>query len=297
MPPSVQLLQPHVKDLGGFTVKRLLPAAACRAVGPFVFFDHMGPAELAPGNGLDVRPHPHIGLATVTYLFEGVIDHRDSLGTIQPIKAGDVNWMTAGRGIVHSERSPASFRQSGGPMHGLQTWVALPREDEGTEPFFEHHPAATIPQIDRDGVQLRVIAGSAFGHTAPARTFSPLFYVVAEFAPGGRLQMPEEYAERAVYALHGELVLDGETIPVGCMAVLQPGIAGELLARGAARAMLLGGAPLDGERFLWWNFVASERGAIEAAKERWRKRQFGSVPGETEWIPLPEEPKPPQPFS
>jgi redox-sensitive bicupin YhaK (pirin superfamily) len=254
----------------------------------------MGPAQLAPGNGLDVRPHPHIGLATVTYLFQGVIDHRDSLGSIQPIKAGDVNWMTAGRGIVHSERTPASLRQSGGAMHGSQTWVALPRADEETEPLFVHHPASTIPQFEQDGVHAHVIAGSFRGRIAPARTFSPLFYVAAKFAPGGRLQMPQEYAERAVYSLEGELVLDGEPIPVGCMAVLRQVVIGNLVARGAARAMLLGGAPLDDGRVLWWNFVASDRKLIEAAKQRWREQEFGSVPGETEWIALPEEPKPPQ---
>jgi redox-sensitive bicupin YhaK (pirin superfamily) len=202
--------------------------------------------------------------------------------------------MTAGRGIVHSERTPASLRQSGGAMHGLQTWVALPRADEETEPLFVHHPASTIPQFEQDGVHAHVIAGSFRGRIAPARTFSPLFYVAAKFAPGGRLQMPQEYAERAVYSLEGELVLDGEPIPVGCMAVLRQVVIGNLVARGAARAMLLGGAPLDDGRVLWWNFVASDRKLIEAAKQRWREQEFGSVPGETEWIALPEEPKPPQ---
>jgi len=290
-------LAPHVRDLGGFTVRRLLPSAARRTVGPFVFFDHMGPADFAAGQGIDVRPHPHIGLATVTYLFEGAIEHRDSLGSVQRITAGDVNWMTAGRGIVHSERTPHDLRQSGGRMQGIQTWVALPKPMERCEPAFVHHPAATLPVIELPGARMRLIAGAAFGQTSPVECASSMFYIAVEMEAGASFVLPDAYAERAVYPLSGEVSINQGQLEPGRMAVLNPAEPVTIQAGSAARLMLLGGEALDGDRFLWWNFVASERAAIEEAKERWRNGGFGAVPGETEFIPLPEEPKPPEAFS
>jgi redox-sensitive bicupin YhaK (pirin superfamily) len=290
-------ITPHERDLGGFSVRRLLPSAARRTVGPFVFFDHMGPADFAPGHGIDVRPHPHIGLATVTYLFEGAIEHRDSLGTVQQITAGDVNWMTAGRGIVHSERSPADLRRSGYRMQGLQTWVALPRELERCEPAFVHYPAASLPVIDMPGVSMRLIAGSAFNRTSPVAVASSMFYIAVEMEAGASFVLPDEYEERAVYVLSGDISINNGQLGAASMAVLDPSAPVTLYAQSPARLMLLGGAPLDGERFLWWNFVASDRAAIEEASERWRRGGFDPVPGETEFIPLPDRPKAPEPFS
>ena len=290
-------IKPQERDLGGFSVRRLLPSAARRTVGPFVFFDHMGPADFAPGHGIDVRPHPHIGLATVTYLFEGAIEHRDSLGTVQTITAGDVNWMTAGRGIVHSERSPADLRRSGYRMQGLQTWVALPRDQERCEPAFVHHPGASLPVIDMPGVTMRLIAGSAFGQTSPEAVASSMFYIAVEMESGASFVLPDEYEERAVYVLDGDVSINDGHLEAASMAVLNPSEPVTLCAHAPTRLMLLGGAPLDGERFLWWNFVASDRAAIEEASERWRQGGFDPVPGETEFIPLPERPKAPEPFS
>lgn len=290
-------IKPQERDLGGFSVRRLLPSAARRTVGPFVFFDHMGPADFAPGHGIDVRPHPHIGLATVTYLFEGAIEHRDSLGTVQTITAGDVNWMTAGRGIVHSERSPADLRRSGYRMQGLQTWVALPRGQERCEPAFVHHPGASLPAINMPGVAMRLIAGSAFGQTSPVAVASSMFYIAVEMEAGASFVLPDEYEERAVYVLAGDIGINDGRLDATSMAVLNPSEPVTLCAHTPTRLMLLGGAPLDGERFLWWNFVASDRAAIEEASERWRQGGFDPVPGETEFIPLPERPKAPEPFS
>ncbi|OOA01506.1 pirin family protein, partial [Burkholderia cenocepacia] len=259
-----------------------------RLVGPFIFFDHMGPATLPAGTGLDVRPHPHIGLATVTYLFDGAILHRDSLGSLQEIVPGDVNWMTAGRGIVHSERTPDAQRASGHTVHGIQTWVALPQAHETTEPSFEHHAADTLPKRDADGVALTVIAGDAFGLHSPVTTFSRTLYVAAEFAAGGRLELDASHEERAVYVVDGELAIDGTPVPAEQMAVLVPGATVTLTSASGARAMLLGGDRIDGERYIEWNFVASSREAIERAKAAWTRQEMGKVPGETEWIPLPE---------
>jgi redox-sensitive bicupin YhaK (pirin superfamily) len=261
---------------------------AARLIGPFIFFDHMGPATLEPGVGLDVRPHPHIGLATVTYLFEGSIMHRDSLGSEQKIVPGDVNWMTAGRGIVHSERTPAEDRASGQTMHGIQTWVALPLADEEVEPSFAHHAADTLPVVERNGVSLRVIAGTAFGVESPVRTFSGTLYVAAEFAPGGAFALEPEHEERGVYLVDGDLEIDGAPLEAGQMAVLALDETVTLASTHGARVMLLGGEKLDGERFIEWNFVASSRAKIEAAKLAWTHQEMGKVPGETEWIPLPE---------
>ncbi|HYD94435.1 MAG TPA: pirin family protein [Noviherbaspirillum sp.] len=295
---TFSLIKPHVKDLGGgFTVRRLLPSHPHKMVGPFIFFDHMGHVRFAPGEGLDVRPHPHIGLATVTYLFEGAILHRDSLGTVQEIHPGDVNWMTAGDGIAHSERSPDALRRAGGALHGIQTWIALPKEHERTEPSFEHHPGVALPTVSQDGVELRIIVGSFFGKTSPVTSYSPMFYVAAEMQPGARLEIAPDYTERAVYLAEGELTLDGEALPERHMAVLPEAQALTIEAKTRARVMLLGGEPMDGDRFIWWNFVASSKEAIQQAKERWRAQGFGKVPDETEWIPLPDEPKPAESFS
>ncbi|WP_322065278.1 pirin family protein [Burkholderia ubonensis] len=282
------LLKPHVRDIGNLQVRRTLPALAARLVGPFIFFDHMGPATLPPGTGLDVRPHPHIGLATVTYLFEGAILHRDSLGSLQEIVPGDVNWMTAGRGIVHSERTSDALRERGHTVHGIQTWVALPLEHETDAPSFEHHEAAALPKLNDHGVSLTVIAGDAFGLRSPVTTFSRTLYVAAEFADGGRLVLDASHEERAIYLVDGDLAIDGTPLEPAQMAVLAPGATVTLTSGAGARAMLLGGDRLEGERFIDWNFVASSRDAIERAKEAWTRQEMGKVPGETEWIPLPE---------
>jgi len=288
-PASLTILKPHVKDLGGITVKRVLPGYPNKMIGPFIFFDHMGPASFGPGEGIDVRPHPHIGLATVTYLFDGTIVHRDTLGTVQPINPGDVNWMTAGEGIAHSERTPDDLRQTGSSLHGIQIWVALPKENEFVSPAFEHTSVDDLPTIALPGVTMRVIAGSAFGKTSPVTTFSELFYVAVELDAGASLSVPAEHEERAVYAIDGTVTVDGQALAEQHMAVLPREQAITITAQTQARVMLLGGKPLDGDRFIWWNFVASSRDAISAAKERWREQRFGKIPDETEWIPLPPE--------
>jgi redox-sensitive bicupin YhaK (pirin superfamily) len=277
------------RDLGGFTVGRVLPAEAQRHVGPFVFFDHMGPADLAPGHGLDVRPHPHIGLATVTYLFDGEIVHRDSLGSHQSIRPGDVNWMTAGRGIVHSERTGPELRRTGSRTHGLQLWVGLPLAHEETEPEFHHHPAATLPSLEVAGARIRVLAGSAFGETSPVKTFSPLFYADVVLPAGRELALPNEHEERAAYVVDGAIACGSERAERGRMIVFAPGARMALHAITDARIALLGGAPLDGERHIWWNFVSSSTDRIEQAKEDWKQGRLAKVPGdEAEFIPLPE---------
>jgi len=286
---SSLLIDPRLHDLGdGFVVRRLLPFRLRRHVGPFVFFDHFGPVDLAAGRGMDVRPHPHVGLATVTYLYEGAIEHRDSLASDQVIRPGDVNWMTAGRGIVHSERTPAPERSAGHRLHGVQTWLALPLDSEDAEPDFHHHDAATLPEETRAGVRIRVIAGNAFGMTSPVRVYSPTLYVDLRFDAGSRIVLPAEHAERAVYPIDGELSIDGTAIAAGRMQVLAEGGEVELTASTPTRALVCGGAPLDGERVLWWNFVASSHERIERAKAMWAEQGFGHVPGETEFIPLPE---------
>jgi redox-sensitive bicupin YhaK (pirin superfamily) len=282
------ILKPHTKDLGGFTVRRLLPGHPYRMVGPFIFFDHMGPAVFPPGEGVDVRPHPHIGLATVTYLFEGAFMHRDSLGTVQRIEPGDVNWMTAGAGIVHSERSPDDLRAAGPRLHGIQTWVALPKAQEDIAPGFAHVPRAQLPVITRPGVEMRLIVGTAFGERAPAPAYSPIFYIAAEIAPGATLLLPPEHDERGIYVVEGDVVVDGVPVPETYLGVLPVGVDAIIASGAGARVMLFGGAKLDGDRFIWWNFVSSSSAKIEAAKERWRARQFPPVPDETEFIPLPE---------
>jgi redox-sensitive bicupin YhaK (pirin superfamily) len=286
--------KPH--DLGdGFFVTRLLPQAARRSVGPFVFFDYFGPVDFAPGKGIDVRPHPHIGLATVTYLFEGSQIHRDTLGSAQEIKPGDVNWMTAGRGIAHSERTGDDVRAAGHRLHGIQSWVGLPQADEEAPPQFQHFAADALPQREADGVSLRLITGSGFGLVSPVKVFSPIFYADARFAAGGRLQFDAEHEERAFLVIEGEVQVGGDLHGVevhgpGAMLALDAGEEVTLYAAAPARVMLLGGAKLDGPRHIWWNFVSSSRERIERAKQDWKSGAFGTIPGDDkEFIPLPEE--------
>jgi redox-sensitive bicupin YhaK (pirin superfamily) len=277
------------RDLGGFEVRRVLPSAKRRTVGPFIFFDEMGPAVFEAGKGIDVRPHPHIGLATITYLFEGEILHRDSLGFVQPIRPGALNWMTAGRGIVHSERSGPEERAKQSRLHGIQAWIALPADKEETEPAFEHYPDSAIPAIERDGLRLRLIAGEAFGLSSPVKTLSPLFYLEARGEPGASLTLPQDLGERAVYPIEGHLEIGGEELGPGEMAVLAEGRDQKIELRAEARFMALGGAPLESKRHIWWNFVSSRSERIEQAKADWREGRFASVPGEVEFIPLPED--------
>jgi redox-sensitive bicupin YhaK (pirin superfamily) len=288
MAASIEVvLEPRDQDIG-VPVRRLIPQRGHRACGPFVFFDHMGPVDLEPGRGLDVRPHPHIGLATVTYLFDGAFMHRDSLGTVQRIEPGDVNWMSAGKGITHSERSPDDLRQAGGKVHGIQTWVALPVDDEQTEPWFRHYPAADIPLLTRDGATLHVIAGDAFGVRSPVETASRTLYVAICLAAGASLIVPPEHVERGIYLIDGELAIDGTSLAAHRVALLVRDTTVELRAGPAgARLMLFGGDPLDGPRHIDWNFVSSRHDLIDAAKLAWRAQDFPKVPGETEWIPLP----------
>lgn len=271
MPPTPAILKPRTKDLGGFEVRRLLPAATHKMVGPFIFFDHMGPARFAAGKGVDVRPHPHIGLATVTYLFEGALLHRDSLGTVQRITPGDVNWMTAGRGIVHSERTPPEDRDAGPPLHGIQTWVALPLAHERTAPGFAHLPKAELPAISAKGVDLHVVAGKAFGERAPTPVFSDTLYVAAALAAGGRTAVPAEHEERGVYVVSGDVTIAGAKVEPYHVVVLPESGTVEIEAASPARLMLFGGERMDGDRHIWWNFVASSRELLEDAKARWRE--------------------------
>ncbi len=287
--PAVSvLLNPRPRDIGSFEVRRVLPDARRRTVGPFVFFDHMGPVQFPPGKGIDVRPHPHIGLATLTYLFEGAIMHRDSLGVEQLIEPGAVNWMVAGKGIVHSERTADAHRDIEMQMEGIQIWIGLPSADEDCEPSFTHHRADKLPQFARNGVLYRLIAGEAFGEKAPVNVFSPMFYLHAEVPEGAALELPDDGSERAVYVVNGSLTIDGSPCEPGQMAVLEDGATPSIVAGAAARVMLIGGAPLDGKRHLWWNLVSSDPAKIEAAKKQWKAGGFESVPGDDEFIPLPE---------
>jgi len=285
---TTTILNPQLRDLGGFPVRRVLPALARKTVGPFIFFDHFGPTDLAPGQGVDVRPHPHIGLATVTYLFDGALMHRDSLGSVQRIEPGDVNWMTAGRGIVHSERSAPEDRATGIRMHGLQTWVALPLALEDSAPSFTHVPGAKLPRIDAEGAGIVVVAGHAFGRRAPTPTTSDTLYAAVQLDAGATLEVPAEHEERAIYVASGNVLLDGVVVAESQMAVLAGDEAVRIAAPDGAMVMLVGGAKLDGERIIWWNFVASSRERIETAKDTWRAQRYGKVPGDDEFIPLPE---------
>lgn len=284
------LLDAKPRDLGSFTVRRALPSVRRRLVGPFLFFDHMGPVALPPGQGMDVRPHPHIGLATVTYLFDGEIDHRDSLGTFQTIRPGDVNWMVAGRGIVHSERSGAASRAAGPRIHGIQSWVALPIADEETEPRFEHHPAPTIPRLTFAGATVDLIAGTAYGARSPVGVASPTLYAHALLTAGAQLPVDDAHEERGVYVVEGAIELDGQTLGPGALAVLRPAVAATITCSSSARVMLLGGARMDGARHIYWNFVSSSDERLARAKDDWRNERFPLVPGdEHERIPLPDD--------
>ncbi|HEY9237286.1 MAG TPA: pirin family protein [Burkholderiaceae bacterium] len=287
--PELQTLRPHEKDLGGgFKVRRLLPAAQRQAVGPFVFFDHFGPITAQPGDNHDVRPHPHIGLATVTYLFEGAMMHRDSTGIVQRIEPGAINLMTAGRGIVHSERTPKDLLGTERRSHGLQLWLAVPAENEEDAPAFQHVAGGEIPAREVGGALVRVLIGSAFGLTSPVQALSPTLYLDLNFAvaSGATLAVPDAAEERALYSVDHDFELDGELVPACTMVVLQPGTEPVISAPRGGRIMLVGGAPL-GHRFMVWNFVSSRRERILQAQDDWEAQRFERVPGETEFIPLP----------
>jgi redox-sensitive bicupin YhaK (pirin superfamily) len=283
---------PRARDLGGFEVRRALPAPKRQMVGPFIFFDQMGPAEFITGQGIDVRPHPHIGLATVTYLYRGAFEHRDSLGSHQLIRPGEVNWMVAGRGVTHSERTGADTRSAPHEVFGVQTWVALPERDEDGAPSFEHHGREALPVMEAEGARLRLILGNAYGARAPAKVFSETFYVDAALDPGAKLALPDEHEDRGVYVIEGEIAVAGEVFETGRMLVFRPGdrIVVEAGVTGA-RLMLLGGATLSGPRYIWWNFVASSQDKIEVAKEAWRREdrvRFDLPPDDRdEFIPAP----------
>lgn len=282
------LIDPVEKDLGEFVVRRTLPAPARQRVGPFIFFDHMGPADFEPGFGVAVRAHPHIGLATITYLFAGQIMHRDSLGHAQIIEKGAINWMTAGSGIVHSERTPEESKKTGSHLHGIQSWVALPAELEETEPRFEHYPAEDVPDLRLDGAQLRVIVGQAYDLSSPVRASSETLYVEANCDPGTALSLPGHVDELAVYVVDGAIKIGECEVCAGKMAVVRPDSDVVACAITTSKLMLLGGATLPGKRYLWWNFVSSSKERMEQAKADWRDKRFPDVPGEDEFIPLPD---------
>ena len=284
------VIVPRARDLGGFEVRRALPSAQRQMVGPFIFFDQMGPALMQPGQGIDVRPHPHIGLSTVTWLFDGSIYHRDSLGSSQPISPGELNWMTAGRGIVHSERTAPPELARERKVFGFQSWVALPKQFEETAPAFDHVEAHRLPVVDERGISARIIAGSLYGATSPVKTHSDLFYADVQMAAGSALPLPVDHEERGVYVAEGEIEVAGQSFTEGRLLVFRPGDHITLRAKGNARVMLLGGEPMDGPRYIWWNFVSSSKDRIEAAKDDWKQARFAIVPGdEKDFIPLPEK--------
>jgi redox-sensitive bicupin YhaK (pirin superfamily) len=287
--PIAELIRPRLRDIGGgFMVRRLLPTLPTQSVGPFVFFDHFGPITTHPDDNHDVRPHPHIGLSTVTYLFDGAMLHRDSLGSVQRIEPGAINWMTAGRGIVHSERAPEDLRGTTYGVHGLQLWAALPKAFEETEPGFYHTPTAAIPSWSQPGTRARVLIGKAFGHESPVKTFSTTLYVDVAAEPGSAMTLPLEAGiERAVYSVDRPIVADGNEVPPFTMALLAPARESTIVAPQGARYVVIGGEPLDGHRTVWWNFVSSSKERIERAKTAWEEQKMGQIPGEHEWIPLP----------
>jgi redox-sensitive bicupin YhaK (pirin superfamily) len=283
-----QVLVARNRPIDGFDVARLLPAPERRMVGPFIFFDHFGPDRLAPGQGMDVRPHPHINLATVTYLFQGAMLHRDSLGCQQRITPGAINWMTAGRGIVHSERTPPDTRAAGSDQHGLQLWVALPRAAEESDPSFMHYPAEALPAQELEGVGLRVLVGSAFGLTSPVRVLSPTIYLELRLSPGARLEIPAEHEQRGLYVVDGAVTCAGLRAQRRQMLVFRSGLRPVLHSEAGAHVMMIGGAALDGPRHIWWNFVSSSKERIEQAKADWQAMRIGTIPGDDrEFIPLP----------
>ena len=284
-----KVIVPRSHDLGGFQVRRALPAIGQRMVGPFIFFDQMGPAEFHLGEGLDVRPHPHIGLSTVTYLFDGEIMHRDSLGTALAIKPGAVNLMTAGRGIVHSERTGMEARATGPKLYGIQAWLALPKTHEEVAPEFKHHGAGDLPRIVEGGKRISLIMGSAYGQTSPVRFPWDALYAEAVLSPGAILPLDPDYDERAIYIVSGKVDIAGDEFGAGQLLVFKPGDRISILAIDQARVMIVGGEPMDGPRNIWWNFVSSSKERIEQAKHEWKTGRFDTVPGdESEFIPLPE---------
>ncbi len=284
------VIVPRSRDLGGFEVRRALPSREKQMVGPFIFLDQMGPAEFVLGEGLDVRPHPHINLATLTYLFDGEVLHRDSLGTKQIICPGEVNWMTAGRGIVHSERMDEGYKGRGAELFGLQTWVALPEAEEERDPAFEHHDEADLPVIDDGGAHARLVAGTAWGHTSPMTTYSDTIFADVTLAPGGSLPVDAIHEERGIYTVSGTIRIGGDSFGAGELLILRPDHPVTVRNEGSepARFALVGGASMEGPRYIWWNFVSSRKERIDEAKEEWRKGRFDTVPGdEEEFIPLP----------
>jgi redox-sensitive bicupin YhaK (pirin superfamily) len=292
MPVRIAISPRHTELSPGFTVRRALPSAAVRSVGPFVFFDHFGPVDAKPTDNHDVRPHPHIGLATVTYILEGAMMHRDSLGTVQRIEPGAVNWMSAGSGIVHSERTPPELRDHEHRTHGLQLWVALPQAHEETPATFQHVPAADIPVWNDGATEVRVLVGAFDGLRSPVKTYAPTQYLDIR-TKGARFTLPADFgdgvAERAIYPLDAGVEIDGKLLEAGVLGVLEPGIDTIVSANGKARFVVVGGAPLDGHRFLWWNFVSSRKERIEEAKRAWAAEAMGTIPGDdTERIPLPQ---------
>jgi redox-sensitive bicupin YhaK (pirin superfamily) len=284
-----QVIVPRARDLGGFSVRRALPAAGKQMVGPFIFFDQMGPAEFLIGTGIDVRPHPHIGLATVTYLFDGEITHRDSLGTAVPIRPGELNLMSAGQGIVHSERTSAEQRAKGPRLFGIQAWAALPKSHEENAPAFAHYGTSELPRLSGEGKTVRIVIGQLYGRSSPAAFPHPSFYAEAVLAPGAVLPLDPDYDERAVFVVSGEIDIAGETFAGGRLLVFRPGDRISILAVSQCRLIVLGGEPMDGPRHIWWNFVSSSKERIDAAKADWKAKRFAPVPGDAEeFIPLPE---------
>jgi redox-sensitive bicupin YhaK (pirin superfamily) len=281
------IIVPRVRDLGGFNVLHALPHGKRQMVGPFIFFDQMGPVQFIAGQGMDVRPHPHIGLATVTYLFDGRIMHRDSEGNAREIVPGEMNLMTAGRGIAHSERTPVNARRGGESMFGIQSWIALPEAFEETDPSFQHFDAAALPMVEGGGIRARVIAGSAFGATSPVRMLSDWLYVEVRLDAGATAPLDPDAEERAIYVVEGEIEIAGERFEAPRLLIFRPGDRITVQATRLARLMFLGGAAMEGPRHIWWNFVSSRKERIEQAKEDWLAGRFAPVPGETEFIPLP----------
>lgn len=283
------IIVPRARDLGGFSVARLLPYARKRMVGPFIFFDHMGPAEFSDGKGMDVRPHPHIGLSTVTYLFDGEITHRDSLGHKKNIVPGDVNWMTAGKGIVHSERTPAELRATAHILHGLQIWIALPLHYEDTDPSFHHYPSHTLPLIESKGTKIKLIAGKAFLRNSPVPTFSPLFYFEVFLEQGTKFHFqPTKNHEAGMYLLKGSVQIEDQSYQDHVMPIWQPSAPVDIYAQTDCHFVVFGGEPFEEDRIIWWNLVSTSQEKIDAAKESWREQKFPKIQDETEFIPLPE---------
>ena len=281
------ILEPADKDLGGFSVRRLLPTRALPSVGPFIFFDHLGPATFAPGSGIDVRPHPHIGLATITYVFSGEILHRDSLGHVQAIRPHEINWMSAGKGIAHSERTPPQLRAQGHTLEALQLWVALPESEQQTRPFFAHYASSALPLVETEGCRIRVMLGEAYGVKSAVKVHSPTLYVEVELAAGHKIRVPDRVAERAVYVVSGSLKAQATSIAAHEMAIFDETAEIELTASEDTRLVFIGGAPL-GKRIVWWNLVSTDRALIEQAKQDWHNKTFAKVPGEQDYIPLPD---------